>query len=106
MGNAGLNIASETCTTTSNFTLGLDVGGPGRWSRLIWGGLILLSSALAIFQGSQGSNQILTFYGLAILYFMGITAAYIAVYWILGERVLAKSNPWVNTVILVGPASW
>ena len=30
---------------------------------------------------------------------------YLAVYWILGERVLAKSNPWINTVILVLPAA-
>ena len=50
-------------TTSSNFTEGLDVGGVGRWSRLVWGLLILVSSGIAIYQGSQGSGQALTFYG-------------------------------------------
>ena len=72
--------------------------------RLVRGMLIVVSSGMAIFQGSQGSSQALTFYGATFLYFIGILAAYIGVYWILGERVLAKSNPWINTAILVAPA--
>jgi len=95
---------SENSTNPEKFTVGLNVGSVGRWSRLVWGVIWLLLSAWAIFQGSQGASLTLTFYGISLVYFIGITAGYIAVYWILGERVLAKSNPWINTVILVGPA--
>lgn len=35
---------------------------------------------------------------------MGIAAAYLAVYGWLGERLFARANPWLNTLILVGPA--
>jgi len=35
---------------------------------------------------------------------VGIVAAYLALYGLLGERVFARANPWLNTLILVGPA--
>ena len=54
---------------------GPDLGGVGRWSRLVWGVLILVSSGMAIYQGSQGFSQALTFYGAAFLYGIGIVAA-------------------------------
>ena len=95
---------SDNKTNPANFTVGLDVGSVGRWSRLVWGVLILLASVSAIFQGSQGAGLNPTFYGIALLYFIGITAGYVAAYWLLGERLLAQGNPWINTLILVGPA--
>ena len=95
----------EPHSTRPNFTIGLDVGGFGRWSRLVWGALILLTFGMAIFQGAQGSVQTYSFYGATILYLIGIAAAYVAVYWILGERLFARSNPWINSAILVLPAA-
>ncbi len=84
--------------------LGLDVGIFGRWSRLLWGAAILLPLAFGGVQDLQNSGSSLSFYGLAGVYVVGISAAYVAVYWAFGERVFARANPWVNTAIFVGPA--
>lgn len=46
----------------------------------------------------------MSFYGLAALYFIAIGAAYVSVYWSLGERIFAGANPWLNTAVFVGPA--
>ncbi|MDJ0270867.1 MAG: hypothetical protein NXY59_10110 [Aigarchaeota archaeon] len=29
--------------------------------------------------------------------------AYLALYWLLGKRVLARDRPWINTLLIVGP---
>jgi len=84
--------------------LGLDVGIFGRWSRLLWGIAILLPLAVGAVQDIQGSVSSPSFYGLAGLYFLGIGAAYVLVYWSLGERIFARANPWVNTAVFVAPA--
>ena len=84
--------------------LGLDVGLFGRWSRLLWGVAILLPLAVGAFWDLQDSGSSLTFYRLAGGYFLGIGAAYVGVYWALGERIFAKTNAWVNTAVFVGPA--
>ena len=34
---------------------------------------------------------------LAGVYVIGISAAYVGVYWAFGERIFARANPWVNT---------
>ena len=91
-------------TRRSSFgTVGLDVGFVGRWSRLVWGLLILTPIVYDVSTRSDllGSGD---FYLQAALYLVGITAAYVLVYWALGERFFATANPWVNTAILVGPA--
>lgn len=85
-------------------TLGIDVGSFGRWSRLLWGILILVPLAMSILQDVDDGNIAPTFYIRTAAYFVGILVAYTAVYWLLGERLFAKANPWVNTIILVGPA--
>ncbi len=90
---------------TSKFgRLGLEVGIFGRWSRLLWGIAFLLPLAVSGVQDLQGSESSLSFYGLAGLYFLAIGAAYILVYWSLGERIFARANPWFNTAVFVGPA--
>ena len=83
--------------------IGLDVGFVGRWSRLVWGVLILVPVATEV-ANDFGSVIPLAFYGRASLYLIGITLAYAAVYYLLGERLFAKANPWINTLILVAPA--
>ena len=103
------NEAIDTTGTTQDRTgrfgkLGLDVGVFGRWSRLLWGVAILLPLAFGAVRDLQSSGSSLSFYGLAGAYFIGIGAAYVSVYWALGDRVFARANPWFNTAVFVGPA--
>lgn len=84
--------------------LGLGVGIFGRWSRLMWGVATLLPLAFGGVQDLQNSGSSLSFYGLAGVYVVGISAAYVAVYWAFGERIFARANAWVNTAVFVGPA--
>ena len=103
--NEAVRQVETTKSGTGKFgKLGLDVGVFGRWSRLLWGVAILSPLAVGAVQDIQGSGSSLSFYGLAGLYFLGIGAAYISVYWSLGERIFAKANPWFNTAVFVGPA--
>ena len=84
-------------------TVGLDVGAVGRWSRLVMGALILAPLVEQVLRDSSSLGSV-NFYGEAILYLLGIVVSYLAVYYLLGERLFAKANPWINTLILVGPA--
>ncbi len=84
-------------------TVGLDVGILGRWSRLGMGALILAPIVEQLLRDS-GPSRSVEFYGEAILYLAGIVVAYLAVYYLLGEKLFARANPWINTLILVGPA--
>ena len=84
-------------------TVGLDVGRFGRWSRLAWG-LLILAPVVTEIANDISSVISLSFYGQAALYLAGITVAYTVVYYLLGERLFAKANPWLNTLILVAPA--
>ncbi len=45
----------------------------------------------------------MAFFGETALYFIVIFVAYLAAHYYLGERLLARSNPWVGTILLVGP---
>ena len=83
-------------------TLGLDVGIVGRWSRLIWGLLILVPVVYELSARSDllGSGD---FYLRTAVYLVVITAAYVLVYWAFGDF-FASANPWINTAIFVGPA--
>lgn len=83
-------------------TLGLDVGVFGRWSRLVWGLLLLAPIVFAVITSDRLDSG--EFYLQATLYLVGITAVYVLVYWAFGERFFATANPWVNTAIFVGPA--
>ena len=89
-------------TSTSKFgTLGIGIGFFGRWIRLFYGGIILVSllvqSAQDIIAGS------LSFYATSYLYLLLIVAAYTLSYYVLGARVLSKSGI-LNTIIFVAPA--
>lgn len=43
------------------------------------------------------------FYGATALYFIATFGVYLAAHYFLGERLFARTNPWVATGILVGP---
>lgn len=104
-GDTGETAMPERQATPSRYgTLGLDVGRFGRWSRLLWGLVILGPTAVALIQDYVETGISLRFVGLTVFYLVVITGAYTAVYWLLGERLFATANPWINTAILVGPA--
>ncbi len=86
-------------------TLGLDVGFVGRWSRLILGFLFVGPVAVQIANDLRTSGGDLSPYVPTVAYLAGIVAAYVAVYWVLGERLFARGFVWTNTAILVGPAA-
>lgn len=96
-------VMTEQASRSRFGTLGLDVGVFGRWSRLAWG-LLLLTPI--VFDVATRSDLLSSgkFYLQAVLYLVGITAAYLFVYWAFGERFFASANPWVNSAIFVGPA--
>jgi hypothetical protein len=82
--------------TTSSFVLGHDLSAVGKWSRLILGvGGVLMAGARAVEIGVVPETA---------LYFVLIAAAYLLAHRVLGERVLGRMNPWVGTILLVGPA--
>ena len=80
----------------TSFTLGHDLGAVGRWSRVLIGGLGFLWAVSAAIE-----NEVVV---QSALYVVAIAFAYLAAHRLLGERVLAKMNPWLGTVLLVGPA--
>jgi hypothetical protein len=84
--------------------LGYDLGRVGRWVRIGYGPLIGIGAVASILLGLReaidGSELLLQ----AAAYFVAIAVAYLLVYGLLGERLFARANPWLNTLILVGPA--
>lgn len=82
------------------FTLGLDAGTVGRWSRLILGGIVPLISIGTLLATQQPSPRLFLH---TILYFVVILGSYLAVHLFLGDRLFARVNPWISTLILVGP---
>ncbi len=93
---------TEQAGSSAFGTLGLDVGVFARWSRLVWGLLLLIPIVYAVITSDLLDSR--AFYLQAVVYLVGITAAYLLVYWAFGERFFATANPWVNTAIFVGPA--
>lgn len=82
------------------FTLGLDAGYIGRWARLILGGIIPLWTIASILVSQRPP---VSFYGETLVYLVAIFIVYLAAHYFFGERFLAKVNPWIGTIILVGP---
>jgi hypothetical protein len=91
---------TETHPTLSKFTLGLHAGFFGRWLRLIVGGIVPL---YVILRELLTQSPSVGFYAMTVLYFGAIFGVYLAAHYLLGERLFAKTNPWVGTAILVGP---
>ncbi len=82
--------------TSSSFTLGHDLSAVGKWSRFLIGALgVSWALARAVEAGALPETG---------LYVLAISFAYLAAHRVLGERVLGKMNPWVGTILLVGPA--
>ena len=91
---------SEENVRSKSFTLGLDAGLVGRWTRLIVGSIVPLFSIIRLLLAEDPSPGFLLE---TAIYFGAIFAVYLAAHFFLGERLLARTNPWVGTIILVGP---
>lgn len=91
-------------TKQGEFTVGRDVGFVGRWFRLIVG---VYFSALAIADPLLADPVIgrdpVAFLGEVAIYFVAILVFYVVAVYLLGERVLARANPWVGTILMLGP---
>jgi hypothetical protein len=85
-------------------TVGYDLGRVGRWARVGYGLLIAAGAAASTLVGLDEAGDQAAFLLQAAAYLAGITVAYLLAYWLLGERLFARANPWLNTLILVGPA--
>ena len=82
--------------TSSSFVLGHDLSAIGKWSRLIMGvGGVLMATTRAVELGVLAESA---------LYVALIAAVYLAAHRVLGGWVLGRMNPWVGTLLLVGPA--
>ena len=80
----------------STFRLGHDLGPVWKWSRILIGVLgVLWAVSASIRTGTVVEGA---------LYVVAIAFAYLAAHRFLGERVLGRMNPWVGTILLVGPA--
>ena len=80
----------------SSFVIGHDSRAVGRWSRLVLGVLgVWWAIARALEVGVLAETG---------LYVLVIAAAYVAAHRLLGGWVLGRMNPWVGTLLLVGPA--
>jgi hypothetical protein len=85
-------------------TVGYNLGTAGRWSRFGLGLLIAAGTIASTLLGHGPAQDPGTLLLTTALAFAGIAAAYLVVYALLGQRVFARANPWLNTLILVGPA--
>lgn len=85
-------------------TVGYDLGRVGRWARVGYGLLIAAGAAASSVIGLGEAANPGAFLLQTLAYLAAITVAYLAAYWLLGERLFARANPWLNTLILVGPA--
>lgn len=82
------------------FTLGRDAGLFGRWVRLIFGSAIPL---YILVRDLWGKSTPPAFYLEIFLWLLVVLAVYLAAHYFLGERMFARVNPWISTLILVGP---
>ena len=74
------------------------MGPAGRWSRLVFGiGFVIMGTGLLVL------NATLIYFAQTTIAFLLIVVVYIAAHYLLGERVLARRNPWIGTAILVVP---
>lgn len=86
----------------TRIVIGREVGVIGRWFRLIIGLYISLLLTVVAVVG-EPINDALSFLGTLGLYFLLILVVYTLAFYFLGERVLARTDPWIGTLLLLGP---
>ena len=86
-------------TKQRGFTIGRQVGGCGRWTRFVLGLLGLAYIGVSV--ARLGPSAALL--GQITISLLLTAALYLALFWLLGERV---SHPWLRTVIFWLPAAF
>ena len=83
-----------------SFAIGQEVGGVGRWTRLVLGLLGLAYMGASVSQARLSSVLIGQLAGGALL----AAILYVVIFWVLGERMLAHLHPWIRTGMLWVPS--
>lgn len=91
-------------TTQTGIEIGREVGTIGRWFRLIIGLYFSLVLTVVAVLGEPITDA-LSFLSTLGLYFALILAVYTLAFYLLGQRILASTDPWVGTLILLGPVA-
>ena len=91
-----------------NFTVGYDVRIVGRLARLVGGliPLILILMDIAILDNPIPKVEPLILWRDTGIYLIAVAVAYAVLYYMLSDRFLdwlGRVNPWISTVIFVGP---
>ncbi|MCI0711820.1 MAG: hypothetical protein L0154_16815 [Chloroflexi bacterium] len=84
---------------TTQFTIGQHSTTFGRWIRLIMGLLIILYVGLRMISNTNRVDALPIFAS-----FAGILVVYYAAFLLLEKPLLARMNPWVNTLVFVVPS--
>jgi hypothetical protein len=82
--------------------IGRDLLPAGRVVRILAGLFLLLSAASSTHALGGLSAPVLVQVGLA---FLITAAAYTILAWVLGDRLLARLDPWLAAIVLVAPAT-
>lgn len=90
----------------SGFVVGREVGDFGRWFRLVVGVYFTaLLTIVPLLKEPPAAAGALSFLGQVVGYTLLILVVYLIGFWLLGEHVLAQTNPWIGTLIFLGPYS-
>jgi hypothetical protein len=98
-------VSSHDAPTTGGLrsvVIGRDLLPAGRVVRIL-AGLLLVLAALSAVPRLGGLTQALL--GEIALAFVVTTAAYTILAWVLGDRLLARVDPWLAAITLVAPAT-
>ena len=97
-------ISSNPPTTggVRSMVIGRDLLPAGRVVRLLAGVLLVLAAASAVPHLGAPSAALL---GQVALAFLLTAVAYTTLAWVLGERLLARVDPWLAAIALVAPAT-
>src|SRR5215510_149890 len=86
-------------TTHIKFTIGRDITSCGRCVRLIFGLLFILFAGLSTISRTDRVDVVPL-----VVSFLGILAVYFVAYLVLEKPLLARTNPWLNTLVFVVPS--
>ena len=85
------------------FTIGRGIGPVGRWLRLLLGLYFLIFLILNPLYLNPVPPEAIAAFALSVVgYTLLIAAIYFAVFYLTGELVLSRANPWTGTLIFVG----
>jgi Family of unknown function (DUF6410) len=85
--------------TATHFTIGLDSTTFGRWVRVLLGLLFILYAGLRMISISERADA-----RAVLVSFLSILVVYYVAYLALEHLLLARQNPWLNTLVFVVPA--